>query len=366
VSPEGSSTIIEGATELVVPAAHSVHGPGKRVGHVFYNEQMAFNRDVSIMLLAACPQVRSALDAMSGTGARATRLAKEARPDLQIVANDRDVETCGYINANIRFNELSNVQASNEDLRCLLARRVFDYIDLDPFGTPVPFVPAVMQGLKRRGMAGVTATDTAPLAGTYPKKCLRRYGARSARSPFGHETGLRILIGHLAKEAAKEDKGLECVLSFYADHYFRTYVRVLDSGANADTTIAKLGYIEYDRDTGERVVSAERPSERSIGPLWLGPLHDKEVLAAMSASENLHTQQRCAKYLETWKQELDIPFFYDNDEIASMLKVSPKRMDRLFEALSACGRVSRTHASPTGFKTDLSLRELLDVYRSVA
>lgn len=363
--PSGSVLIREGATDFFVPSVHSEKGPGKRIGRVFFNDQMAFNRDVTVMLLKAYPRARTALDAMASTGSRAVRVAHEARPDLSIVANDRDPEACEYIAANAELTGSGNVEASNDDLRCLLARRVFDYIDLDPFGTPVPFVPAVMQGLRRHGVAGITATDTAPLAGTYPKKCVRRYGAVSMRSPFGHESGLRILIGHIAREAAKEDKGLECLLSFYADHYLRTYVRVVDGGGEADRTIAGLGYIDFDPHTGERSVSHERTSARSMGPLWLGPLHDAEVLADMAAEENLQTRKRCAKYLEVWRQELDVPFFFDNDELASLLRTSPRRLEAVLEALGASGKVSRTHFSPTGIRTDLPLRDVLDIYGSI-
>lgn len=363
--PPGSVLIREGATEFFVPSVHSEKGPGKRIGRVFFNDQMAFNRDVTVMLLKAYPRARTALDAMASTGSRAVRISHEARPDLSIVANDRDPEACEYIRANAERTGSVNLEVSNDDLRCLLARRVFDYIDLDPFGTPVPFVPAVMQGLRRHGVAGITATDTAPLAGTYPKKCRRRYGAVSMRSPFGHESGVRILIGHIAREAAKEDKGLECLLSFYADHYMRTYVRVVDGGGEADRTLGNLGFIDYDPLTGERSVSGERTSPRSIGPLWLGPLHDAEVLGSMEAGENLQARRRCAKYLETWRQELDVPFFYDNDELASLVRTSPRRLDSVLEALGASGRVSRTHFSPTGIRTDLPLREVLDIYGAV-
>jgi len=363
--PPDSVLVREGTTDLLVPSTRSVKGPGKRVGRVFFNDQMAFNRDVTIMLLKACPRTRTALDAMAGTGARAVRLAREARPDMDIVANDRDAEACEYIKANIELAGSGNIKASNDDLRCLLARRAFDYIDLDPFGTPVHFIPAIMQGLRRHGVAGITATDTAPLAGTYPKKCLRRYGALSMRSPFGHESGLRILIGHIAREAAKEDKGLECLLSFYADHYMRAYVRVVDGGAAADRTIAALGFIDFDRATGERSVSLERTSSRSIGPLWLGPLHDHDLLTSMEAGENLQTMKRCAKYLDVWRKELDVPFFYDNDELASLVRTSPRRLDAVLEALGTEGRVSKTHFSPTGVRTDLPLEDVLEIYASL-
>ena len=359
--PEDSVVSREGATEIVIPSVHSVHGPGKRIGRVFFNGQMAFNRDVSVMFMASSTESRSMLDAMAGTGVRSARIAHEARPDLEIAANDKDPESCVYIDANSELNN-ANIDSIADDLRRTLAKRVFDYVDLDPFGSPVHFIPSVIQGLKRHGIAGITATDTAPLAGTYPKKCIRRYGAVSARSPFGHETGLRILIGHIVKEAAKEDRGLECVLSFYADHYLRTFVRMTEGGSEADKALAQLGYIDYDPLTARRTVSEERSSKKSIGPLWTGPIHDKEFLGRMEADENLETRNRCSKYLDLWRNELDMPYFYENDELASLLKRSPHRMDDLLEALNDAGKCSKTHFSPTGFKTDLELEELTDIY----
>jgi tRNA (guanine26-N2/guanine27-N2)-dimethyltransferase len=156
------------------------------------------------------------------------------------------------------------------------------------------------------------------------------------------------------------------MLSFYADHYMRTYVRVRDGGGEADATLEKIGFIDYDRESGVRTVSYQRTSPRSIGPLWLGTLHDQELLAAMSAGEHIQTRTRCAKYLELWRNELDVPFYYENDEIASMLKVSPQRLDVVLGALGASGKVSKTHFSPTGIRTDLPLRDLLDIYRGAA
>ena len=360
--PENSVLSREGSTEIVIPAVHSVHGPGKRIGPVFFNGQMAFNRDVSVMFLAASSQTRLMLDAMAGTGVRSVRIAHEARPDLEIIANDKDPEACTYIDANAELNQ-ANVTSCADDLRRTLAKRVFDYVDLDPFGSPVHFIPAVIQGLKRHGIAGITATDTAPLAGTYPKKCFRRYGAISARSPFGHETGLRILIGHIVREAAKEDRGLGCLLSFYADHYFRTFVRLTEGGAEADKTLANLGYLDYDPLTAVRTISPERTSKKAIGPLWLGPLHNQEFLENMQAGDNLQTHNRCRKYLELWQNELDVPYFYENDEIASHLKASPQPMEDLLAALNERGKASKTHFSPTGFKTDLELAEILEIYQ---
>ena len=89
--------IREGSTELIVPEEHSVKGPGKIRGSVFFNSQMAFNRDVNIMFLKALGRRDiSVADAMSATGARAVRIANEV-PDTCVTANDINAEAAEYI-----------------------------------------------------------------------------------------------------------------------------------------------------------------------------------------------------------------------------------------------------------------------------
>ena len=83
----------------------------------------------------------------------------------------------------------------------------------------------------------------------------------------------------------------------------------------------------------------------------------------MQAGDNLQTHNRCRKYLELWQNELDVPYFYENDEIASHLKASPQPMEDLLAALNERGKASKTHFSPTGFKTDLELAEILEIYQ---
>jgi len=363
IQPVNSIEIQEGATRLFVPKAHSVKGPGKRVGRVFFNSQMAFNRDITVAFFRTLDfKGRKALDAMAATGARGIRIANEVRGGFELTLNDRDAEALEHIQANIELNGLQSIcTANHEDLRCHLAKKVYDYIDIDPFGTPAPFMQASLQGLKRNGILAITATDTAPLAGTHGRKCERRYMARPLRSPFCHETGLRILIGYIAREAAQLDKGIEPLLCFYADHYFRCYLRVKDSAAAAEESLGKLGYLTYDPVTHERGFTKEF-QERAYGPMWGARTIDHELTARMCADETLAQRERCAKYIELWRNELDIPHFYESNELSSMLKLSPPVLDRLIERLNHSGRASKTHFSPSGFKTDIPLNELLRLY----
>jgi len=353
--------IKEGGTEFFVPDDFSSGGPGKKTGDVFFNKQMAFSRDVSVMFLRSLNRDMTAVDSMAATGSRALRIANEVK-GMTVTANDRDPKAYDCILKNIELNGLTNCVASNRDMNALLAENRYDYVDVDPFGSPIPFIDSAVRGCAKNGIIAITATDTAPLAGAHRAKCERRYGSRPLRGPMCHESGLRILISSLARELAKFDRGMIPMLSFYADHYFRTYVRVTEGAGNADETLSDLVYVAYDNKTLERSVSREYDKEHVYGPMWGGTLHDKNIVTKMSA-DGMQDEKRCAKMLSVWSEELDhIPFSYDVSEVASFTKVLSPKMDVLIDTLNQYGKTSRSHTSPTAFRTELCLKDMLKAF----
>ena len=360
-----SIQIMEGPTKIIVPEDHSAGGPGKINGSVFFNEQMAFNRDISVMFLRAFDKEMTVADAMAATGSRSVRIANEA-PKTQVTANDISVYAIPYIEENIRVNGLQNCVSSNRNLHSLLAENVFDYIDIDPFGSPMPFLHSSIIGCKRNGYLAITATDTAPLAGAHRAKCERRYQCRPLRGPMCHEAGLRILIGSIAREAAKFDKGIRPMLSFSSDHYFRTYVQLRDGAGHADESLDKLIYVSYDPETLERSYSPEPDKEHVHGPFWGGELFDREHLSKMDCHDTA-AERRCTKMMSLWKDEIDdTPLMYEISEISSYLKLTTPPFEKFIDRMKQYGRTSRTHISPTGFKTELTLKEIFSVYKEVS
>lgn len=360
-----ATRIVEGRTTILVPEAHSTHGPGKKVGTVFFNEQMSFNRDVSVMLLRALGRDRITVgDAMAATGSRSVRIANEV-PGAEVVANDISADAMPWIEANIEENGLTNCVASNRDMHVLFSERSFDYVDLDPFGSPMPFLQSAIRGVSRHGVLAVTATDMAPLAGAHAPKCRRRYQCEPVRGYMCHEGGLRILMCNVARELAKFDRGMTPLLSFYADHYYRTYVRVEEGAKAADATLDKLGFMEYDMGTMERSLSPRYDERHCLGPFWLGPLHDRSLLSRFDP-EGMADERRCRKYLELWTGELDEVFVYDVSELSSHLRMSPPRIAEFVEKLREHGSASLTHFSPTEFMTDIPLDELIRLYREAS
>ncbi|UCE91798.1 MAG: hypothetical protein JSV90_01195 [Methanobacteriota archaeon] len=360
--------IREGATDLMVPRGFCGRGPGKASGDVFYNRQMEFSRDVSVMLgSVALEEGSRALDGLAASGVRGLRMANECGSGARFTLNDRSAEAHELMLRNAELNGLTDeVTTCCRDLRALLAEARYAYIDIDPFGTPIGFVDAAVQSCSNGGIVAVTATDTAPLAGTYPKTCLRRYGARSMKSAFSHETALRILIGYIAREAAKHDRGIEPVLCFHADHYYRCHIRMRNGARRADQSLERIGYAVADEATLRRGF-AEEVSEASrefAGPLWTGELHSGGVVDSLAPTEGLGTRRRCEKMVDLWRQEVDAPgLFFDVDELAQRSKRQPPRLSCLLEGLRAHGAcASPTHFAPKGVKTDLEAEELLRLF----
>ena len=360
----------EGSTDLLVPRSFCRKGPGSDTGEVFYNRQMEFGRDLTVALSRVMfGQGDRVLDGLAATGARGIRIANEGGSGAAVFLNDRNRKAFELMSENVALNGLEgDVMLSCKDLRVLLAEETFKYIDIDPFGTPIQFIDPAVQSCRNRGVVAVTATDTAPLCGTYTRTAVRRYGAKALRNSFCHETGLRILIGFLVREAAKHDRGCVPLLCYGADHYFRCHVRLAKGARKAEEGLDRLGYVVYDPMTLEREVVCERPSGTSqfAGPLWTGDLHDIGLLDAIVPTDDLGCSGRLKKMISLWKGEVGLPpTHYVVDELARITKSQPPKMSALVDSLRSEGaRAAPTHFDPKGFKTDLSFDEVISRFEA--
>src|SRR2546427_1465643 len=161
---------------------------------------MAVNRDLSAIVLAKWPgPLGSVLDGLAATGAWGIRMALETRAD-RVTFNDWSPEATRLIPENIRRNGLV-ASAQRGDLRSFLGEGRYDFVDVDPFGPPTPFLASVFDGVKGSAGVGVTPPDTAGLWGAYPRGREKRYGARPLRSPQGAGGGPRIKLGYSPRGA---------------------------------------------------------------------------------------------------------------------------------------------------------------------
>ena len=354
--------ITEGKTELFVfTKKTSQKGPGTKGKLPFYNPAMELNRDLSILvcqwLINNSKKHVSILDGLAASGIRGTRFANEVDGDFEITVNDWNTDAFVLMDKNIKKLKLKNTIALNCNLNSLLSESKFDYIDIDPFGSPVHFIDSAMRSIFHNGLIACTATDTATLCGVYPKVCLRRYGAQPFHSPVMKEIGLRILLGVLCREAGKYDKGIQPILSYTTDHYFRIYVQVKNGISYANESIKNISTIPSEE------LSFSSSDSVNIGPLWVGALQQKQPIQEIRtilSEKQLHTKPDLWKLLDALEEEATAPMlFYSADDLASMLKTSPPKMRIIFEQLKSKGyAVCRTHFSNTGFKTNAPRKEI--------
>lgn len=323
--------------EVAVPKVVSRQMPA------FYNPKMARNRDLLIALLSAWPHAKMQVaDALAGTGVRGLRCLLELpRAKIASVAfNDASPRAVALLRRNLARNGLAESEratVANEDATLFLLRsRGFDVIDLDPFGSPTPFLDAAVRRLSRRGLLAVTATDTAALAGTSPNVCLRRYWAKPLHNELMHEVGLRILIRRIQLVGAAYDRALLPVLSYAHEHYYRAVFAATKRKEAADAILAQHAYY------------------RDAGPLWTGPLGDAALIGKMECDAH-------AGFLHVLRDEAAHTYFgfFDLHLVAKRLKRSAPPREPVIEALRRKGfGAHATHFSGHAVKTDAQLADV--------
>ena len=368
----------EGSARFLVPKAERIYD-----APVFYNPVMSLNRDISV-LVARVLKPEKVLDALSATGIRGIRYALES-PAREVWLNDISDEAYSLMKRNVTLNFKGELYEEGNrsylrgeklmvinrgDANRLMAEnfRYFDFLDLDPFGSPMEFLDTALRSVKRRGVLAVTATDTGVLCGAYERACLKKYLARPIRGELCHEAGLRILIGTVVRYSAKYDLGVEILLAYYRDHYFRAFLRFKSGAKKAEKSLAQLGYLWQDEDgrfTYEKAFLPEKP--KAFGPMWLGPLKDSEFMERLSKEletfEPAHKKTR--PFLELLSSELDVPFHYDTHALARRNGLEVRKVSEVIERLENLGyRASRTHFSPTAVKTDAPFEVVLELLKN--
>jgi tRNA (guanine26-N2/guanine27-N2)-dimethyltransferase len=145
-----------------------------------------FNRDVSIAVIQQFIQNGGSssikppngqngsngvriLEALSATGLRSIRYAKEISGIKEIIANDISERAVASIDKNVKANNVSDlVTPSHSDATMVMYNNRkkedrFDVVDLDPYGSPTPFLDGAVQAVAEGGLLCVTCTDLAVL-----------------------------------------------------------------------------------------------------------------------------------------------------------------------------------------------------------
>lgn len=374
--------IQEGKARIKVYAAEII---SKKLP-VFYNPVMKLNRDITVLLLNSIERkhMQIALP-LAATGIRGIRFLLELkkRKIKNIFFNDKSIEAVKLIKSNLKLNKIklnNKITISNLDANLfILNSKGFDYIDIDPFGSPNFLLDSAVKRLARDGILAVTATDTGVLCGSYKNACLRKYSGKPLRNEFCHETGLRILIFKIQIIAAQYDKALIPIFSYSKNHYFRVFFICVKGKKKVDELMKNIGYIIHCssclfRKTTKDIFNLKKcPVCGSkldyAGPLWLGQLWDKKLVTKMCKNINALENKELVKLLEIIKKEskINLVGFYDVTKVVkhNKLKNVPKK-DLLINEIKKAGfKAAETHIRPNSIRSNIELKKLLKLIRKI-
>ncbi|XP_065729333.1 tRNA (guanine(26)-N(2))-dimethyltransferase isoform X3 [Phocoena phocoena] len=322
-----------------------------------------------------CEEGLRVLEGLAASGLRSIRFALEVPGLRSVVANDASARAVDLMHRNVQLNDVAHlVQPSQADARMLMyqhqkASERFDVIDLDPYGSPAPFLDAAVQAVSEGGLLCVTCTDMAVLAGNSGETCYSKYGAMALKSRACHEMALRIVLHSLDLHANCYQRFVVPLLSISADFYVRIFVRVFTGQAKVKASAR----VKFSAACGPPVApECEHCGQRHQlgGPMWAEPLHDLDfvgrVLEAVSANPGrFHTAERIRGVLSVVAEELlDVPLYYTLDQLSSAIHCSTPRLLQLRSALLHAGfRVSLSHACKNAVKTDAPSSALWDIMR---
>ncbi|XP_010558531.1 PREDICTED: probable tRNA (guanine(26)-N(2))-dimethyltransferase 2 isoform X2 [Tarenaya hassleriana] len=342
------------------------------------------------------------LEALSASGLRALRYAREVDGIGQVVALDNDEASVEACRRNIKFNgsmASSKVESHHTDARVYMLThpKEFDMVDLDPYGSPSIFLDSAVQSVVDGGLLMCTATDMAVLCGGNGEVCYSKYGSYPLRGKYCHEMALRILLASIESHANRYRRYIVPVLSVQMDFYVRVFVRVYTSASAMKNTPLKLSYVYQCTGCDSfhlQPVGRSLPKNNSIrylpatgpvvpqdcihcgkkynmgGPIWSAPIHNQEWVTLIlngvkSMKDRYPACDRICAVLTTISEELpDVPLFLSLHNLCATLKcTSPSAAMFRSAVINAKFRISGTHVNPLGLKTDAPMDVIWDIMR---
>lgn len=348
---------------------------------VFFNLHMELCRSIFSLSIGAlgsgvpAEKKLSLCDCFAASGARGMRYKLENKNIGKLALVDWSVPAAAACKKNVLLNKLKSSTSHRARMEVFLQKHSFDFLEIDPFGTPSPYLHAAFSSFssanKKSAYLCATATDTAVLCGAHFDACLKIYQSTPLNCEFCHENAIRILLSKIARSAADFEYGIIPVFSFSHRHYVKVLLRVQKGAAAAVSSIKSLGYVSYCpkclyREWGKfpsrKLCECSTPLQHA-GPMWLGNLWEKghvQKMLELLPSRTYLQQEQMQKLLLTIESECaPPPFYYDAHALSKKLKIGAPSLEKLQSSLSEKGfSFSRTHFSPTGFRSNAPLVEI--------
>ncbi len=351
----------------------------------FFRPHSQVGRDLAILAAVVYRQQRGqlrVLDVMTGCGVRSLRYHLEAEADW-IWANEGNPELREVLNYNLsqgmrpRSYRITYQDANQVFFTCYRERDFYDLVDIDCFGSGAPYLSTGLWAARIGGLVYLTSTDTRTTSGHNPAHSVAMYGAIARSHPAAHEQGVRLLLGSALQQAATRGMQVEPIFSLFNGQVHRVMVRLT---MGQQLTLDRYGFLAYCHYCGHfqtldwmqlgQAVCLHHETPRPMvvsGPLWLGPLHDGEMLGAMAAVAAAWGWEKRVKLLHLMQQEATMPpYYFRLGDLGRWLKGDIPPRDRLVMALQAQGyRACLTHFDAQAIKTTATWAECLAIARSL-
>jgi tRNA (guanine26-N2/guanine27-N2)-dimethyltransferase len=158
-------------------------------------------------------------------------------------------------------------------------KRYFEVVDLDPYGTAIPFLESALSCISNDGLLCVTFTDMAVLCARKPHVCFYKYGAAPLGKSYCHEQALRMVLYTINSMANKHGKQIQPLVSLTVDFYVRLFIRVHDSLSACQKSISKYSNIH-------QCINCESFYLQRLG------IHTKETISVKGGAETVSARRR--------------------------------------------------------------------------
>lgn len=372
---------------------------------VFLRERGHLARDFGVAAIAALQQARLTFttpqgaelyrlpvpeplvvaETFAGTGIRSFRYFLEVGGVAEALLNDIStpaLETARHnaarlgLDRRIRFYHM---EANNFHYTLKLEELFPHVLDLDAFGSPVPFLDSAFHAVRDGGFLYITATDLAALCGIDRRSAFNHYAALTVQTEFCHETGARVFVRTVVRAGARRKFRVIPLFTLFDGYALRGFFFTIHGRYDLDPrSEGFLGICPACHTVWSVPFSGKDLCNRCprcgeeawmAGPLWLWDLHHPGFLEAMeTAGRSLGTlSRRFFRVIRRMREEVGLPpFFYTTTAVADRLDLSQPPLAEVLEALRQRGYAARrTHFHGTGFKTTAPYAEVAEVFRQL-
>lgn len=354
---------------------------------VFYNPKMTFSRSISSLAVGSIDEKLDLIDGFCASGIRGLRYATENENINSISFVDCDETALKLCKTNSKKLKIEKSFHQNS-----FSKLTFDlrgnFVELDPFGTPSPFIFDAIRMVSHQKTAYIsaTATDVAVLCGSNIDAAMKNYHSKTLNNEFTHENGLRILVNRIANVASEFNFGIAPLLSFSDQHYLKTIIKLTRSAYDAVSSLRNCGFVNFCPKCLNRfsspfpVLSCLNCQNSKVdysGPLWLGELSKPvfvEKMLKLNKKRKYSNSAQIDEFLTLIKNEqFAPPYHFGVHEICKFLKLkSVPKFDSIVQKLNQYStkdtknpHCTPTHFGPNKLKTNLSSKELLDFFKNL-